>query len=260
MVLALSDTQVVTGASILASGYSQIRCGISIFHWHIVVFLAWFSSATHLATITFLRRYIHDNHVFRYLRLILMALLVGMLVVALIPTGGDCGIFSNGAFEISNSSAYTYPGAPALCCFKMIYERGFIGTSGFSQEFLSMIASEVLLLSGSITRAVKMHRTSADLARRWLSVNLSRWFKSWIRNIEEKNSRTTRKSARSWYLVNHCSGMILVVTSQAICDLVDSLLWEVSHCIQICMDFLLIFFTCKYRGLFSPWLGERCVC
>ncbi|KFY02164.1 hypothetical protein V490_00594 [Pseudogymnoascus sp. VKM F-3557] len=93
-ILAMSDAQIVTGISILAGGFSQLNCGLSIFHWHMVVRLAWFSSVKHLTTLTFLRRYIHDNHAVRMLRLVLMLALTLMLAVALIPTGGDCGLQS----------------------------------------------------------------------------------------------------------------------------------------------------------------------
>lgn len=90
----MSDVQLITGLSILASGFSQIGCGISIYHWNTVVFLAWFSSVTHLSTMTFLRRYVHDHHGIRILilRLGLMVSLVLMLAVALISTGGECGL------------------------------------------------------------------------------------------------------------------------------------------------------------------------
>ena len=36
-VLILSDAQLVTGLAILISGYSQLNCGISAYHWQIMV-------------------------------------------------------------------------------------------------------------------------------------------------------------------------------------------------------------------------------
>jgi hypothetical protein len=86
----------VTGIAILASGFSQVKCGLSTFHWQIVVYLAWFSSSTHL---TFLRRYTVKNRGFRALRILLMLALVTMLAVALIPTGGDCGLNPQGDYD-----------------------------------------------------------------------------------------------------------------------------------------------------------------
>jgi hypothetical protein len=137
----MSDAQIVTGLSILIGGFSQINCGLSIFHWHMVVRLAWFSSVTHLTTLTFLRRYIQDNGAIRILRLVLMLVLMLMLAVALIPTGGECGLEN---YERGYPSTYgdtsidelryfgfqpVYPGSPVKCCFLAMSDKaGFIGT------------------------------------------------------------------------------------------------------------------------------------
>lgn len=55
IVLMFSDQQVVTGIALLASGYAQLSSGISNYHWQMLVYLAWFSSLTHLSTLTVLR-------------------------------------------------------------------------------------------------------------------------------------------------------------------------------------------------------------
>ena len=47
-----SDQQLVTSIGILVGGYSQISSALSKYHSHIVVHLAWFSSPTHLTTLT----------------------------------------------------------------------------------------------------------------------------------------------------------------------------------------------------------------
>jgi hypothetical protein len=237
-VLALSDTQLVTGLSILASGYSQIKCRLSIFHWHIVVFLAWFSSATHLTTITFLRRYIHDNHGLRNIRLILMFFLVGMLVVALIPTGGDCGLFLDRADALLmtyfgvNTTVKLYPGYPAKCCFDKIHDGKFI-ESKTTQQFLSMMASEVVLLSGTIARVIKMHRSPSNWSRLWVREKPSTFFKFILVMLERRHGKSSSKSTRAVYSVFHCTGMAAIITARAGYDLIESLLWEVRHSSQI---------------------------
>lgn len=91
-ILATSDAQIVTGLSILAGGFSQLNGGIAIFHWNIIAYLAWYPSVTHLCTLTFLRRYFQANPGIRMLRMILILLLGLMLAVALLPTGGACGL------------------------------------------------------------------------------------------------------------------------------------------------------------------------
>lgn len=86
-VLTLSDLQILTGISILISAYVQLGCGISIYHWQIVVYLAWFSSFTHLTTLTFLRRYLQERPALRTWRLLAMSLMLVLLSLALLPTG-----------------------------------------------------------------------------------------------------------------------------------------------------------------------------
>lgn len=54
----MSDLQILTGISILISGYAQLECGLSCYHWQVLVYLAWFSSLTHLSCLTLLRNYL----------------------------------------------------------------------------------------------------------------------------------------------------------------------------------------------------------
>jgi arginine exporter protein ArgO len=83
----MSDLQIVTGLSILISGFSQLHCGLSTYHWQVLVYLAWFSSLTHLCCLTFLRNYLFNHPGQRLWRLVSMFVIVLMLVVALVPTG-----------------------------------------------------------------------------------------------------------------------------------------------------------------------------
>ncbi|KAF2098993.1 hypothetical protein NA57DRAFT_56623 [Rhizodiscina lignyota] len=72
--------------SILVSGLTQLRCGLSAYHWQILVYLAWFSSVTHLCCLTFLQNYLYNRPGQRLWRLVSMLIIVVMLVVALVPT------------------------------------------------------------------------------------------------------------------------------------------------------------------------------
>ena len=65
-VLMLSDQQLVTGIALLASAYSQLSCGLSSYHWQLIVYLAWFSSLTHLTTMTALRQYFEITQLLGY--------------------------------------------------------------------------------------------------------------------------------------------------------------------------------------------------
>ena len=84
--LTMSDFQLVTGLSILISGFTQMNTGISAYHWQRLVQLAWFSSITHLCCLTALRNYFRRNTLGYFWRLPGMIILIIMLIVALIPT------------------------------------------------------------------------------------------------------------------------------------------------------------------------------
>ena len=81
--LTMSDLQLLTGLSILISGYTQLRCGLSAYHRQKIVDLAWFASTTHLCCLTFLRNHLCDCKAERIWRLFAMGVLVLMLVVAI---------------------------------------------------------------------------------------------------------------------------------------------------------------------------------
>lgn len=86
-VLLLSDTQLVTGLAILIAGFSQLSCGISTYHWQIIVYIAWFSSFTFLSAVVFLDNFFHSNKSLRLIRIFLMFALGGLQIAALLPTG-----------------------------------------------------------------------------------------------------------------------------------------------------------------------------
>ncbi|EQB50616.1 hypothetical protein CGLO_09931 [Colletotrichum gloeosporioides Cg-14] len=88
-ILALADAQLITGMSILMSGYMSLKHerGLSAYHWKIVVSLAWFSSVTHLSALTFLRSYLAKHSSRRLWRLTLMLILLVLLFVGFLPTG-----------------------------------------------------------------------------------------------------------------------------------------------------------------------------
>ncbi|WYZ36429.1 hypothetical protein EsH8_XIV_000029 [Colletotrichum jinshuiense] len=86
-ILALADTQLITGISVLVSAYYTLTQGLSAYHWQMIIYLAWFSSMTHLSALTFLRTYFANHPAGRLWRVLIMSLLVILLFIGLIPTG-----------------------------------------------------------------------------------------------------------------------------------------------------------------------------
>lgn len=85
----MSDLQIVTGFSILISGFTQLRCGLTAYHWLLIVKLAWFSSLTHLSCLRLLRTYLYSRASERLWRLLAMGALAIMLAVGLFSTGNS---------------------------------------------------------------------------------------------------------------------------------------------------------------------------
>lgn len=86
-VLFLGDTQVVTSVAILLAGYIQLPCGLSAYHWEMIVDLAWFSALTHLTALTSLRYYFRQRPGMAIWRATFMGVTLLLLATALQPTG-----------------------------------------------------------------------------------------------------------------------------------------------------------------------------
>ena len=137
-VLSFSDQQILTGLAILISGYVQLSCrGLAVYHWQIVVDLAFFSSVTHLTTLTCLRTYFQTRNLLRLIRLIFMGVLAAMLGCALWSTGY---LLDFSIVEIA---------FPAWCLYhreimhKYLTERG--DTGSFSNVYVSIVLLYLVL-------------------------------------------------------------------------------------------------------------------
>lgn len=163
----MADIQTLSGLAILISGFISMSCGLSAFHWQIIVYLAWFSSLTHLAVLTFLRQRLYHWRPMRAWRLIAMAVLMLLLMVALVPTArfdwppADAFESPAAIFDTTLVSEFGYPDtvfAPnryAVCSFK---HMGKIEATSLVPAAISM----VVIFSSFVTRVVKLHKTLSD--------------------------------------------------------------------------------------------------
>jgi len=85
--VSFSDQQLITGISIIIGGVSQLSSGLSVYHWFSVINLAWFSSVTHLLTITVLRSENSRRKLITKLRVVGMSILAVMLISIIAPIG-----------------------------------------------------------------------------------------------------------------------------------------------------------------------------
>jgi hypothetical protein len=153
----MSDLQILTGLSILISGFVQLRFSITCWHWQQMVYLAWFSNVTHQACLTFLRSYLHQNQRQRSLRLVSMGVIAILLVVALVPTANYS--WSQGAHmeyyadycRTDDEVSLPCPADLALCSFDVA------GTAD-RMNVVTVAISIVFIVVGYVARIVRLHR------------------------------------------------------------------------------------------------------
>ena len=163
----MSDLQIVTGISILVSGYAQLTCGLSAYHWQVVVYLAWFSSLTHLSGLSVLRSYLYKRPGECLWRWIAMAVIIVMLVTAIVPTG-------NFNWFGKHQQLQPPPGSYAICFYGHPVPKS-------SQAYPSTVISTLLLILGFLNRVVRLHKR--------LSIDLAQCLRSWLSDFAKKYLR-----------------------------------------------------------------------
>ena len=192
-----SDQQIVTGLSILAAGFAK-RCTINVYHWQVVVYLAWMSSGTHLITLSVLRTYLREKHILRAVRVAGMLVLFVMLCIAIVPTG------SQNYYNIINGNLYDdYSnvnadflvecfacGVPSACFWRPKYWNGWRWDAGFSL---------LLLVSSYTARAAALFESSEAFFTRNIR---DRWLrkveKALDRKVQQIRGRGVHQQKASW--------------------------------------------------------------
>ncbi len=204
-----SDLQIVTGIAILSAGYSQLHRGIISFDWQILVYAAWFSSVTHLTTLTMIRHYFQRrNSIIRGFRCFLMLCVIAMLIAALLPTG------HHDWFGISDDA-----GTPAICYF-------FSGLDVTSNPTRSLIISIVVLLASYLNRVIKLFSISSQLVREYSRSKPGNLLKELIQWAKYSRLRMPIYDIL----------LIQLVILRALFDFFESVLWEVCTCTAILLQ------------------------
>jgi hypothetical protein len=148
--LSFSDQQIVTGISLIIGGFSQIQGGLDIYHWQCVISMAWFSSVTHLLTLTILREEAKPNKTLRIVHITAMGALIFMILYGMVPIGYTI-TFGN----------ITLPGTPIWCLFhRDLIGNGvdYPGILPYNWEYL--LFSGGILILGFMTRVLLLFSTS----------------------------------------------------------------------------------------------------
>lgn len=245
----------ITGIAILASGFFQLcgensTAGIASYDWQIVVYLGWFSSLTHLTTLTALRTYMIEHPVIRLWRLFFMLVIVVMLIISLIPTMQLGWFYAPGSQESSYAAIY------AGCYYRSIGRPSYkFDTNGL----ISMIISLLVLLVGYLSKSIKLFPRQSDSMRRFFRKVPGDW---WKRRLDRLYSRSRPKHQNGWLHARYRIELAVLISIRVFLDIYHSVVWEVryphwtlslldySHADQL---------TYRYFGLFLASAGEPCI-
>ncbi|CAF9935524.1 MAG: hypothetical protein HETSPECPRED_009818 [Heterodermia speciosa] len=185
-VLFFGDTQVITSVAILVSGYVQLPCGLSAYHWQTIVDLAWFSALTHLATLTSLRQYFRSRPTMAILRIIFMGMTLVLLGAALQPTIFMPELRNNESAFVKNVPGLQdsqivvneFISSPAICLFsdrsrdKVWKSQSVLEVDGChrSKPYNPniVILSLLYLLTSYLSRIIRLFAPLAGSASQWL--------------------------------------------------------------------------------------------
>lgn len=122
-ILTLSDQQLVTGLAILIAGTAYQGSVLGL-EFSFILYLAWFSSITHLVTLDVLRDYFQRRSIARNIRIAGMLVIFALLAYSflLVSTGIDlfspvlCA-YKTGSFELNVSSEYVVELCSSIAVF-----------------------------------------------------------------------------------------------------------------------------------------------
>lgn len=185
VMMSISDQQLVTGLAILVAGYYEMmNNNLSLYHWQIVVYLAWLSSAVHIASLTLLRDVFNSNPALRNLRVAGMLALLALLAIAM---------------WLTRFTAQPYVmGLPARCLWTQAQGDSY-GTSAIDMSSVdpNWVLTIVMLLFAYVWKLSQLFASSRGFVRRWL-----------VARPEAAIERLMRRAALS-----HRSGCLRLLTA-----------------------------------------------
>ena len=216
--LAFSDQQCITGTAILLSGYSQMFNSqnakpMTIYDWRISVDLAWFSSITHLTTLTCLRHYFRQRRALSVFRIACMVVNAVILAVSIESTG----------WQIPNL------GIPARCLYgpSSMWQHGGMQSIPVYNSLYTAITTTFLAFS-YLTRTIQLCPYQSKIRR------YSIMFVTFPIAFSDRLRRSTRErvlqSSKTLLFVHWLVYRLLVTVYcvlKAVFDLYSSMLWEV---------------------------------
>lgn len=227
----MSDIQIITGISIVISGATQLKCGISTYQWQVLVYLAWFSSVTHLSCLTLLRNYLHQRPAERIWRLVCMFILVVLLSLSFLPTANY-----RWQYAPPNGSGRPAPQDYAICYLRPVSRLNevdddsptlFPNDHSFSEHAIIAMSISVILMSvGFFSRVVKLYQSPATFLSKTVRGKISSILRKPLRIIDRScdGSNYFQNLKR---LLFYRPLLALFLTARMLVDIWDSMFFEV---------------------------------
>ncbi|GAB7365969.1 hypothetical protein MBLNU230_g7297t1 [Neophaeotheca triangularis] len=193
-ILVVSDQQIVTGIAIMTAGFVGLRSGdMTVYHYQIVIYLAWLSSSVHLSALTLLRPHLRDHPGTRAWRLLGMVVLFIMLVVGLVPTVS----YDWGIINIADPTDLTVDlgertgwGLPASCFWGRTYQDGVNNDAPIGY---------LLLFVSYVWKVGDMFTSTQSVYSAWLRVPLRRFAHRVLSAPARRYLQTSQRKYLWWY-------------------------------------------------------------
>jgi hypothetical protein len=217
-IVSFSDQQVITGISIIIGGLSQLGGGLPVYHWQSVVNLAWFSTMTHLITLTVLRADVRSNGAIRSLRIISMGALIVMLIYTIVPIG----YITNDKWVLQPRNSF-----PVCCLYKpsLLWVDTLTSKQIYPSYNWLYVSIAISILFFSFLTRVQALWTDSSLLRTLLRIPKDEPWKSMAKALHKLEGRNPRNGI--WPLVGYKFLYSIYAILSAGSDLYQSKFWEV---------------------------------
>ena len=199
--MSFSDQQLVTGLAILVAGYCEmLNNNLSVYHWTIVVYLAWMSSAVHIASLTLLKDVFNKRPWLRNIRVAGMLALFTLLAVAMWPL----------------RRMYVPQSTPVRCLWGSRNWNTDHETSFEASLDPNWALSVTMLLVAYVWKISQLFSSSRGWVRRWLVAEPQAATERLMRRLV-LNHRPKWLTRPAYFSLTHCYIIAVVFTEMAEC-------------------------------------------
>lgn len=192
------------------------------------MYLAWFSSLTHLSCLTLLRNHLYQRPAERTWRLMCMFILVVLLILAFLPT-------ANYGWQYGNSTEADRPGPQdyAVCYLKPSQRTSasYVSPSDHipsDRAIIAMSISVILVFVGLLCRLFKLHQSLSSFVSETIRGRISHMLRTLLRAVHDWSDIVSGFPRSLKRLLVYRPFLALFLTARILVDTWDSMFFEVS--------------------------------